>query len=91
MGGGLVGHIAELWSRCLPRISTPAPQAALGPSWKASPCTPGCTLHANDREALERLCAYGARPPLSLERLAPLPDGRLAYRLKRPLRDGFGR
>jgi hypothetical protein len=45
-------------------------------------------LHANDREALKRLCAYGARPPLSLERLAALPDGRLAYRLKRPLRDG---
>ena len=48
----------------------------------------GAHLHANDREALERLCAYGARPPLSLERLAALPDGRLAYRLKRPLRDG---
>ncbi len=48
----------------------------------------GVHLHANDREALERLCAYGARPPLSLERLAALPDGRLAYRLKRPLRDG---
>ncbi len=48
----------------------------------------GVHLHANDREALERLCAYGARPPLSLQRLAELPDGRLAYRLKRPLRDG---
>lgn len=48
----------------------------------------GVHLHANDREALQRLCAYGARPPLSLERLAALPDGRLAYRLKRPLRDG---
>ncbi len=48
----------------------------------------GVHLHANDREALERLCAYGARPPLSLQRLAALPGGRLAYRLKHPLRDG---
>jgi hypothetical protein len=30
----------------------------------------------------------GERPPLSLQRLAQLPDGRLAYRLKRPLADG---
>jgi hypothetical protein len=32
----------------------------------------GVHLHANDREAVERLCAYGARPPLSLQRLAEL-------------------
>jgi hypothetical protein len=48
----------------------------------------GVHLHANDREGLEKLCGYGARPPLSLERLSALPDGRLAYRLKRPVGDG---
>jgi hypothetical protein len=48
----------------------------------------GVHLHANDREGLEKLCGYGARPPLSLERLSALPDGRLAYRLKRPLPGG---
>ena len=48
----------------------------------------GVHLHANDREGLEKLCGYGARPPLSLKRLSALPDGRLAYRLKRPLGDG---
>jgi hypothetical protein len=42
-------------------------------------------LHANDREGLAHLCGYGARPPFSQERLSELPDGRLAYRLKRPL------
>jgi len=42
-------------------------------------------LHANDREGLANLCGYGARPPFSQERLSQLPDGRLAYRLKRPL------
>jgi hypothetical protein len=48
----------------------------------------GVHLHANDREGLEKLCGYGARPPLSLERLSALPDGRLAYQLKRPLPGG---
>src|SRR5216684_1183562 len=45
-------------------------------------------LRANDREGLAHLCGYGARPPFSQERLSTLPDGRLAYRLKRPLGDG---
>jgi len=45
-------------------------------------------LHANDREGLAHLCGYGARPPFSQERLSKLTDGRLAYRLKRPLGDG---
>jgi len=44
--------------------------------------------HANDRENLERLCRYGARGPLSLERLSRREDGRLAYKLKRPAPDG---
>src|SRR5262249_29652556 len=41
-------------------------------------------LHENDVVGLERLCNYGARGPLSLERLSALPDGRLTYRMKRP-------
>ena len=45
-------------------------------------------LHANDREGLEHLCGYGARPPLSLDRLASLPDGRVTYSLKRPRAGG---
>jgi hypothetical protein len=48
----------------------------------------GVHLHANDREGLAHLCGYGARPPLVQDRLSQLPDGRLAYRLKRPLGDG---
>jgi hypothetical protein len=50
----------------------------------------GFSLHAdtwlleNDATGLERPCNYGARGPLSLERLSALPDGRLAYRMKRP-------
>ena len=38
--------------------------------------------------SFERLCKYCARPPIAIERLEPLSDGRLAYRFKRPWRDG---
>ncbi len=54
----------------------------------------GMSLHAdvavpgNDRRRLERLCRYVARPPLALDRLEEMPDGRLAYRLKTRWRDG---
>ncbi|WP_395844788.1 transposase [Archangium violaceum] len=45
-------------------------------------------LHANDRQGLERLCRYGARGALALARLSRAEDGRIAYRMKRPLPDG---
>ncbi len=50
----------------------------------------GFSLHAaqavsaGDREGLERLCRYGLRPPFAQERLSLRPDGRVAYRLRRP-------
>jgi hypothetical protein len=54
----------------------------------------GLSLHANvavppgDRQRLERLCRYVARPPVAKERLKRLPDGRLMYELRHPWRDG---
>jgi hypothetical protein len=48
----------------------------------------GVHLHANDCEGLEKLCGYGARPPFALERLSVLADGRVCYRLRRPIADG---
>jgi hypothetical protein len=48
----------------------------------------GVRIHGNDREGLYRLCLYGARGPLSLERLSERGDGRLVYRLRRPTADG---
>jgi hypothetical protein len=54
----------------------------------------GYSVHANvfiqarDRDRLERLIRYAARPAVSTERLSELADGRLLYRLKRPWRDG---
>ena len=54
----------------------------------------GLSLHANvavparDRQRLERLCRYVARPPVASERLSQQPDGQLLYRLKQRWRDG---
>ena len=52
------------------------------------------SLHADvsvpsrDRKRLERLARYVLRSPVALDRLEALADGRLAYRLKTPWRDG---
>ncbi|HEX2689477.1 MAG TPA: transposase [Kofleriaceae bacterium] len=54
----------------------------------------GFSLHAgvviadHDRESLERLCRYGARPAFAHDRLAWTADGRISYQLKRPWPDG---
>ena len=48
----------------------------------------GVRVRAGDREALERLVRYCARPPFSLQRLSLLEDGRVAYELRRPRRNG---
>jgi hypothetical protein len=45
-------------------------------------------LAANDRDGLERMGRYLARPPIATDRLSMLDDGRLELRLKRPWRDG---
>jgi hypothetical protein len=42
----------------------------------------GVRIEAGDDLGRERLCRYGARPPLSLERLRRLLGGRVAYRVK---------
>jgi hypothetical protein len=42
----------------------------------------GLRIEAGDDVGRERLCRYGARPPLSLDRLRRLSGGRVAYRLK---------
>jgi hypothetical protein len=44
----------------------------------------GRTVAAHDRLALEKLCRYGLRSPLSQERLSLLSDGRVRYVLRKP-------
>ena len=54
----------------------------------------GVGLHANtvipahDRARLEQMCRYMCRPPIAIERLKLLSDGRLLYKLKKKWRDG---
>ncbi len=48
----------------------------------------GVAVPGSDRRRVERLCRYVARPPLALDRLEAMADGRLAYRLKTRWRDG---
>jgi hypothetical protein len=48
----------------------------------------GVAVNAHDRARLERLCRYIARPPIATKRLSELPDGRIAYALRHPWRDG---
>ena len=45
-------------------------------------------LAASDRDGLERMGRYLARPPIATDRLSLLDDGRLELQLKRPWRDG---
>jgi hypothetical protein len=54
----------------------------------------GFSLHAgvatlsHQRQKLERICRYVARPAVSEQRLALTRDGRVRYELKTPYRDG---
>jgi len=45
-------------------------------------------IHENDREGLERLIRYCARPPFSLERIIKQSDGSIIYQLNKPLANG---
>jgi len=48
----------------------------------------GVSVGAGNSSARELLFRYCARPPLSVERMSLLPDGRIAYALRRPWRRG---
>jgi hypothetical protein len=48
----------------------------------------GVTVGATDTAKRERLCRYLARPPVAHDRLSLTRDGRVAYALKTPYRDG---
>ena len=40
-------------------------------------------VHGNDRQGLERLCRYGSRGPVAMERLSEREDGKYAYRTRK--------
>ena len=68
-------------------VSAPRPKR-LCAAVEGFPLHANVHLHPHDREGLERLLRYGARPNFSLARLGRLPDGRVTYQLKRPLPNG---
>jgi hypothetical protein len=65
-----------------------------GSSGQALAKAGGFSLHAGvsaksyQRDKIERLCRYIARPAVSTHRLERLPDGRLSYELKTPYTNG---
>jgi len=48
----------------------------------------GVLAEAGEREKLERLCRYIARPAVATQRLSLTPAGQVRYQLKTPYRDG---
>ena len=48
----------------------------------------GVSAKADERDKLERLCRYIARPPVSTKRLSLTRQGHIRYELKTPYRDG---
>jgi hypothetical protein len=73
--------------------SAPAGEATFAPGELCADVD-GFSLHANvrirrgERDRLERLCRYVARPALSTERLSLSKHGNVLLRLRRPWRDG---
>ena len=48
----------------------------------------GTAVAAEERNRLESLIRYVTRPPISLDRLEVLPNGKVKWTMKRPWRDG---
>ena len=48
----------------------------------------GVSTKAGQRDKLERLCRYIARPPVAVHRLSLTPERNIRYELKTPYRNG---
>ena len=48
----------------------------------------GVAMAGNERDKIEKLCRYIARPAVALERLSLSANGQVIYRLKKPFDDG---
>ena len=57
---------------------------SVGPAFRRR----GTRCQAHERDSLERLCRYIARPAVSNERLSVNDRGQVVYRLKHPFHDG---
>ncbi|WP_205633231.1 transposase, partial [Enhygromyxa salina] len=48
----------------------------------------GAAVPSRDRQRLERLCRYVARPPVAQDRLETTPDGRCRYNFRHAWKNG---
>ena len=48
----------------------------------------GVSAKSHQRAKVEKLCRYIARPAVSTQRMARLPDGKISYELKTPYKNG---
>lgn len=84
--GALLADAARSPMGTLPFALMPPPP----PAKRLTASNDDFTLHADtavaahDRDGLERLCRYGARPPFAHRRLRLTPSGQVAYRLRYP-------
>ena len=96
LAGASVAGVAAMGPRRGVRTLRLGSGTTLGASITGRRCAAveGFSLHANvrvaanDRDGLEHLTRYLARPPVATDRLTLLPDGRAALRFKRPFADG---
>jgi len=85
MGYTFSENSAARWRRQRQRGTTGEDAEATIPSKRCADVA-GFNVHANtcaranDRERIEHLVKYLARPPIATDRLSELPDGRLALK-----------
>ena len=71
-----------------PLSSTPASTKPFTAARDGFSLNAAVACQAHQRDKLERLCRYVARPPLALERLSVTDEGKLRYALKHPYSNG---
>jgi hypothetical protein len=87
-------HLTPPTSRALQALPGSASALEATVAGRRCAAVEGFSLHANvrvaanDRDGLEHLARYLARPPVATDRLTLLADGRVALRFKRPFSDG---
>jgi hypothetical protein len=97
LGGASIQNRIAVGERAGLRVRKVGSDASIGDVFRIGKRCAVCddfSLHANvkiegrDRDKLEKLCRYTARPPVALERLSETPDGKILYQLKTQYSDG---
>ena len=76
------------WRQTLPDCRADNPRAHTVGNVAGFSLHAGVATRAHEREKLERLCRYIARPAVSTQRLSLTRHGKVRYELKTPYSDG---